>query len=129
MAGGGVHNPPSRGAVCEQRKHGSVGAGAGNCPGYPTDLAAARLSREGVPDPELVERAKRRRFSAEYKLRVLKQAEACTRPVEIGALLRREGLYTSHLTAWRKQRDAGALAGLDRPRGRKPADPREAELQ
>src|SRR3954453_5360137 len=93
------------------------------------DLAAARPSREGVPDPELVERAKRRRFSAEYKLRVLKQAKACTRPGEIGGLLRREGLYTSHLTAWRKQRDAGALAGLDRPGGRKPADPREAELQ
>ena len=76
-------------------------------------LAAARPSREGVPDPELVEKAKRRTFTAEYKLRILKQAEACTRPGEIGALLRREGLYTSHLTAWRKQRDAGALAGLD----------------
>src|SRR4051812_32857808 len=127
MAGGGVHNPPSRGAVCEQRKHGSVGAGAGNCPGYPTDLGAARPSREGVPDPELVERASRRRFSAEYKLRILRETDACSRPGEIGALLRREGLYTSHLTAWRKQRDAGALAGLDRKRGRKPADPRDAE--
>src|SRR4051794_35752867 len=93
-----------------------------------SDLGAARSVREGVPDPELVERAKRRRFSAEYKLRILKQAEACTRPGEIGALLRREGLYTSHLTAWRKQRDAGALEALDRPRGRKPADPREGEL-
>lgn len=88
-----------------------------------------RVAPAEVPDPELVERAKRRRFSAEYKLRVLREAEACSRPGEIGALLRREGLYTSHLTAWRKQRDAGALAGLDRKRGRKPADPREAELQ
>ena len=95
--------------------------------GERSDLGAARPSREGVPDPELVERAKRRRFTADYKLRILKQAEACTRPGEIGALLRREGLYTSHLTAWRKQRDAGALAGLDRPRGRKPADARDAE--
>jgi transposase-like protein len=84
--------------------------------------------REGVPDPELVERAKRRRFSAEYKARILRETDACSRPGEIGALLRREGLYTSHLTAWRKQRDAGALAGLERKRGRKPADPREAEL-
>src|SRR3954470_21806751 len=83
--------------------------------------------RSAVPDPELVERARRRRFTAEYKLQILKQAEACTRPGEIGALLRREGLYTSHLTAWRKQRDTGALAGLDRARGRKPADPRDAE--
>jgi transposase len=86
-----------------------------------------RVAPAGVPDPELVERAKRRRFSAEYKLRILRQAEACTRPGEIGALLRREGLYTSHLTAWRKQRDAGALEALDRKRGRKPADRRDAE--
>jgi transposase len=95
--------------------------------GERSDLGAARPDRERVPDPELVERAKRRRFSAEYKLRILQQAEACTRSGEIGALLRREGLYTSHLTAWRKQRDAGALEALDRKRGRKPADRRDAE--
>jgi transposase-like protein len=95
--------------------------------GERSDLGAARPVREGVPDPELVERAKRRRFSAEYKLRILRDAEACTRPGEIGALLRREGLYTSHLTAWRKQRDAGALEALDRKRGRKPADRRDVE--
>jgi transposase-like protein len=88
---------------------------------------AARAARDGVPDPELVERAKRRRFTAEYKLRILRDAEACSRPGEIGALLRREGLYTSHLTAWRKQRNQGALEALDRPRGRKPADRRDAE--
>ncbi|MEJ7655629.1 MAG: IS3 family transposase [Thermoleophilaceae bacterium] len=82
----------------------------------------------GAPDPELVERPRRRRFSAEYKLRVLREAEACSRPGEIGALLRREGLYTSHLTAWRKQRDRGALKALSRPRGRKPADPRDAQI-
>ena len=81
-----------------------------------------------VPDPELVERAKRRRFSAEYKLRILQQAEACTRPGEIGALLRREGLYTSHLTAWRKQREQGALAALGRPRGRPKGDGRHAQV-
>jgi transposase len=81
-----------------------------------------------VPDPELVERAKRRRFSAEYKLGILRQAEACTRPGEIGALLRREGLYTSHLTAWRKQREQGALAALGRPRGRPKGDGHQAQL-
>ena len=64
---------------------------------------------ERVPDPELVEQAKRRTFTAKYKLEVLEKAEACTRPGEIGEVLRREGLYTSHLTAWRKQRKAGAL--------------------
>jgi transposase len=76
-----------------------------------------------LPDPELVERPARRRYSAEYKLRIVAEAGACERPGEIGALLRREGLYTSHLTYWRKQRDAGALEALGRPRGRKPADP------
>ncbi len=114
--------------MSDDKVNGASGQVAERAVGERGDLAAARPSREGVPDPELVERASRRRFSAEYKLKILKQAEACTRPGEIGALLRREGLYTSHLTAWRKQRDAGALAGLDRKRGRKPADPREAEL-
>src|SRR3954470_19043672 len=84
--------------------------------------------RSAVPDPELVERARRRRFTAEYKLQILQQAEACTRPGEIGALLRREGLYTSHLTAWRKQREQGTLAALGRPRGRPKGDGRAAEL-
>jgi transposase-like protein len=81
----------------------------------------------GVPDPELVERPVRRRFTAEYKLRVLREAEACTRPGEVGALLRREGLYSSLLTEWRRARETGALKELERPRGRKPADRREVE--
>jgi len=78
------------------------------------------------PDPELAERPTRRRFTAEYKQRILREASACTRHGEIGALLRREGLYTSHLTAWRKQQTAGALAALE-PRKRGPAGP-SAEL-
>ncbi|MCA1698344.1 MAG: IS3 family transposase [Actinobacteria bacterium] len=83
-----------------------------------------------MPDPELAERPRRRRFSAEYKLRVLREAEACVRKGEIGALLRREGLYTSHLTAWRKQRDAGALEGLaPRKRGPRPASAERVENQ
>lgn len=69
----------------------------------------------------------RRRFSAEYKLQVLREAEACTRPGEVGAILRREGLYSSILSEWRKQRDAGSLQALSRPRGRKPPNPLEAE--
>ena len=81
-----------------------------------------------VADPELVKRARRRRFSAAYKLGVLRDADACSAPGEIGALLRREGLYTSHLTAWRKQREQGALQALGRPRGRPKAGRREAEL-
>ena len=83
--------------------------------------------RLDTPDPELVERPKRRRFTAEYKLRILQAADACSRPGEIGALLRREGLYTSHLSDWRRQRDEGALAALDRPRGRRRPNPLENE--
>jgi transposase len=81
-----------------------------------------------APNPELVQRPVRRRYSAEYKLRIVQEADACERPGEIGALLRREGLYTSHLTYWRKQRDAGALRELGRPRGRQPTDRRDAEI-
>ncbi len=83
---------------------------------------------ERVPDPELVEQAKRRSFTAEYKARVLAKADVCTQPGEVGELLRREGLYTSHLTYWRKQRKDGALKELGRPRGRKPADTRDAQI-
>ena len=87
-----------------------------------------RAAPAGAPDLELIERPRRRRFTAEYKLRILREAEACTRPGEVGALLRREGLYTSHLSAWRRQRDGGALEALGRPRGRRPADRRDVEL-
>jgi hypothetical protein len=80
------------------------------------------------PDPELVERPRRRTFTAKYKLKVLGEADACTKPGEIGALLRREGLYTSHLSAWRKQRDEGALQALSQRRGRPAADPRDAQI-
>ena len=101
-----------------------VPQGAG---GERRDSAGAR-SPSGVPDPELAERPRRRRFTAEYKLRVLGEAEACTRKGEIGSMLRREGLYTSHLTAWRKQRDAGALKGLT-PRKRGPRGPSPEQVE
>ncbi len=77
-----------------------------------------------APDPEMVPRAKRRRFSAGYKLRIVQEADECKEWGEIGALLRREGLYSSHLSKWRQQRDAGRLA--DKQRGRK-ADPLAVE--
>lgn len=87
----------------------------------------ARASSAGVPDPELVEKPRRRRFTADYKLKIVREAEACTRPGEIGALLRREGLYSSLLTEWRRARDTGALEALERPRGRPKNDPRDVE--
>src|SRR6516165_3843464 len=91
-------------------------------------VAGGRAAPEGNPDPELVEQAKRRAFTAEYKARILAEADACSRPGEVGELLRREGLYTSHLTYWRKQRKDGALKELGQPRGRKPADKRDAQI-
>jgi transposase len=114
--------------MLEMSSNGAGGRGAERAVGERSEAAAGRAAPTGVPDPELVERPARRRFTAEYKLRVLREADACSRPGEVGALLRREGLYTSHLTYWRKQRDAGALRELGRPRGRKPADRRDAEI-
>lgn len=88
-----------------------------------------------VPDPEVRERAARRRYTAEYTLQVLRQADQCAGMGEIGALLRREGLYSSHLTTWRRQREQGALVALaPKKRGRlaTPVSPlarRVAELE
>ena len=80
---------------------------------------------------EVVAKARRRRFTGTEKLRVLREADRCTRPGELGALLRREGLYSSHLSAWRAARQRGELAGLA-PRARgpktKPVDPRDRKL-
>ncbi len=85
-----------------------------------------------APDPEVAERPTRRRFTAEYKLRILREADACKGDGDIGALLRREGLYSSHLVTWRHQREAIAHAGMAaRKRGRQaaPVDPRVKPLE
>ena len=79
-----------------------------------------------VPDPQVPERARRRRYTAKYKRDILAEYEACDRAGK-GALLRREGLYTSLISAWRDQRDAGALAALARPGGAAPASAAEKE--
>jgi transposase-like protein len=65
-----------------------------------------------LPNPEVVADAKRRTFTAEYKLRILAEADAATEPGAIGALQRREGLYSSHLVTWRRERQSGILKGL-----------------
>ena len=78
------------------------------------------------PEAEVLEKPVRRRYPAKYKLRILQEADSCTEHGQLGALLRREGLYSSHLKTWRKQRDEGMLNGLTpRKRGRKakPKDP------
>ena len=97
--------------------------------GERNEMLGVRAAAEGSrPDPELAERAQRRKFTAAYKLRILREAAGATKPGEIASMLRREGLYTSHLTAWRKQQDAGALAGLE-PRKRGPRGPSSEQVE
>jgi transposase len=93
-----------------------------------TGVSPAAAAGVMAPDPEVVPKAQRRRFSPSYKLRVLQEAETCKAPGMLGALLRREGLYASHLTKWRKLYKQGGLAGLGPKRGRKP-DPQRPELE
>ena len=93
--------------------------GPGHMPGQ--DARAQR------PDPEVPERARRRTFTAQYKLQILAAYDAAA-DGEKGALLRREGLYSSHIVEWRRARDAGALAALAAPRGRKPRDKRDEQI-
>lgn len=78
------------------------------------------------PDPEVAPRAHRRRFSAAYKLRIVQEADGCSKPGEIGALLRREGLYSSHLVEWRRARDQGQLDALASKRRGPKRDPDRA---
>ena len=77
------------------------------------------IEAEKRPDPEVDAKPARRRFTAAYKLRILTEADAAREAGQVGELLRREGLYSSHLTTWRAQREAGALAALGQKRGRK----------
>ena len=82
-------------------------------------------------DVEVSAKARRRQFTAKFKREILQKADACKQPGEIGALLRSEGLYSSHLVTWRKARERGELAGLaPKKRGRKaaPPDPRDKRI-
>jgi transposase-like protein len=82
-------------------------------------MSRNEVVRTEAPDPEVVPTAKRRRFSAAYKSRILEEADACTEPGEIGALLRREGIYSSYLTRWRREREQGQSDALN-PKRRGP---------
>jgi transposase-like protein len=78
------------------------------------------LSNISLPDPEVPEKKPRRRFTAKYKLHILAEADRCTQQGQMGALLRREGLYSSNLTTWRRQREKGLLKAMaPKKRGRK----------
>ena len=92
----------------------------------------AGTSRTPAPDPEVPAKVERRQFSPEYRRRILKEADGCKKRGALGALLRREGLYSSHLVNWRRQRDQGELvAGRARKRGPvpKPVDPKLRQLE
>jgi transposase-like protein len=91
------------------------------------DAGQVSGERQERPDPEVPERARRRTFTAAYKQEILAAYEAAP-DGEKGAILRREGLYSSLISEWRRARDAGALAGLKQPRGRPAADPRDAQI-
>jgi transposase-like protein len=80
-----------------------------------------------IPDPEVVPTAKRRRFTTQEKVRILKEADACTEPGELGALLRREGIYSSYLSRWRRARDRGELQALS-PKKRGPKSAADSVL-
>jgi transposase-like protein len=91
---------------------------------------SATESALAAPEVEVVAKATRRRFTVEYKRKILREADGCKTPGAVGALLRREGLYSSNLTAWRAARDRGELTGAPRPRGPVPrvADPRDKRI-
>src|SRR5215831_2400174 len=93
-----------------------------------TQQAASTAASAPTPDPEVPERARTRTFSPRYKLEILTQYESLNKAGK-GALLRREGLYSSLISEWRKQRDKGALEALSPPRGRPPSDPQEREVE
>ena len=97
----------------------------------PNGKAASKPQPEAVPPPgsdtEVIPRARRRSFPADYKRRILQEADRCTQSGQAGALLRREGLYSSHLTTWRRQRERGELG--TQKRGPSPADPAVKEVE
>lgn len=109
-----------------------TGAGVGSTEGArrATGVEPIRRDRKILhrlpPDPEVVEKKRRRKFTAKYKLNILSEADLCAEPGQLGVLLRREGLYSSHLTTWRRQREEGLLDALSpkkRGRKKKPKNP------
>ena len=99
--------------------------------GEPNGVANKLAAGGPPPDPEVLAQPKRRQYTAAYKARIVEEAQKCTETGQIGALLRREGLYSSALTLWRRQYQTGALQGLkDEKRGRKRTrDARDLELE
>jgi transposase len=108
-------------SVGEPERRGDERSEAPRSGGSPT------LEREAIPDPEVPARHAKRRFTTAYKIEILRKADACTRAGELGALLRTEGLYSSHLATWRRQR-ADGLRPKTRGRKTKVVDPQVKKL-
>jgi len=92
-------------------------------------MSATEMALVG-PEVEVVAKASRRRFTMEYKRKIVREADGCKTPGAVGTLLRREGLYSSHLTVWRAARERGEFAGAPKKRGPapQPADPRDKTI-
>jgi transposase len=107
--------------MIEARRWNGVTEGARRATGVTPLAGHLEVPSIVSPDPEVPEKKPRRKYTAQYKLRILQAADACTEPGQLGALLRREGLYSSNLTTWKRQREEGLLHALSgRKRGRKP---------
>ena len=120
---------PDQSIVGEPERRGAERSEAARSGGSPTiERAPLPPSPVSRPDPEVPARHARRRFTSAYKLEILRQADACTRPGDLGALLRTAGLYSSHLVTWRQQRTRGLTS---KARGRKKTvlDPRVKKLE
>lgn len=123
VSGGGEDGPGAALALVEPREGGGGERSEPQAPGRGSTRMTSDLGRL---DPEVVPQARRRTFSAKYKLSILEKADTCTEPGQIGALLRRQGLYSSSLRTWRRQREQESLKGLaPKRRGPRPDPDRE----
>lgn len=106
--------------IIETAPHSGVMEGARKATGVTPGPSRPEVPQIMTPDPEVPEKRSRRKFTAKYKLSILEKADQCTQPGQLGELLRKEGLYSSNLTTWKKQKDDGLLTALSpKKRGRK----------
>jgi transposase-like protein len=112
-----MYNPST---IIEPAPNSGVMEGARRATGITPSDALPEVAQIMTPDPEVPEKKPRRKFTAQYKLAILEKADKCTQPGQLGALLRKEGLYSSNLNTWRRQRDKGLLTAMSpKKRGRK----------
>jgi len=116
--------------IIETAPHPGVTEGARRATGVTPSGARPEVTQIMTPDPEVPEKKPRRKFTAQYKLAILEKAAKCTQPGQLGALLRREGLYSSNLATWKRQRDNGLLTAMSpKKRGRKKVEKNPLTLE